>query len=61
MSILSRNRIRWWEFFLGVSVSLCVAQAAENVVSIVENCPILGQAACIYKARDFNRVEGESG
>lgn len=47
--------------FLGVSVSLCVAQAAENVVSIVENCPILGQAACIYKARDFNHVEGESG
>ena len=32
-----------------------MAQAAENVVSIVENCPILGQAACIYKARDFNR------
>lgn len=40
---------------------VCVAQAAENVVSIVENCPILGQAACIYKARDFNRVEGRIG
>lgn len=42
-------------------MGVCVAQAAENVVSIVENCPILGQAACIYKARDFNRVEGRIG
>lgn len=53
ITIFPRNRIEWrgTRVFRG----LCVAQAAENVVSIVENCPILGQAACIYKARDFNR------